>query len=89
MIIIGCSHGVHVASKISKRLRKPYSALEVTHFPDSEIKLKFKVNVKDKIVVLVQSFYGNVNDCIIETLFAAETAADLGAKKIILVALYF
>ena len=89
MIIIGCSHGLHLAKKISKKLKKPYSALEVTHFPDSEIKLRYKVDVKGKEVALVQSFYGNVNECVIEILFAAETARDLGAKKIILVAPYF
>lgn len=89
MIIIGCSHGVHVAQTIAKRLKKPYSALEVTHFPDSEIKLKFKKEVDGETVVLIQSFYGNVNDCVIETLFAAETARDLGAKKVILAAPYF
>src|SRR3989338_2927793 len=89
MIIISCSHGLHIARKIAAKLKKPYSALEVTHFPDSEIKLRFKVDVKNKDIVLVQSFYGNVNDCIIEALFAAETARDLGAKKITLVAPYF
>lgn len=75
--------------KIAQKLKKPYSALEVTRFPDSEIKLRFNVNVKGKDVVLVQSFYGIVNDCVIEALFAAETAKDLGAKMIILVAPYF
>ena len=89
MIIIGCSHGIHLARKIADKLKKQYSALEVTHFPDSEIKLKFNVDVKNKIVALVQSFYGNINDCVIETLFAAETAKDLGAKKVILAAPYF
>ena len=80
---------MHLAKKIASKLKKPYSALEVIHFPDSEIKLKFKVNVKGKVVVLVQSFYKNINDCVIETLFAAETASDLGAKRVILVAPYF
>jgi len=89
MIVIGCSHGIHLAKRIANKLRRPYSQLEVTHFPDSEIKLRFNVNVKNKVVVLVQSFYGNINDCIIEALFAAETAKDLGAKKAILVAPYF
>ncbi|MFH1642810.1 MAG: ribose-phosphate diphosphokinase [Nanoarchaeota archaeon] len=89
MIIIGCSHGLHIAEKIASKLKKPYSPLEVTHFPDSEIKLRFKINVKNKKVILVQSFYKNVNDCLIEALFAAETAKDMGAKKVILVAPYF
>jgi len=89
MIIIGLSHGLHLAKSIAGKLRKPYSALEVTRFPDSEIKLRFKVDVKGKTIVLVQSFYGNINHCVIETLFAAETARDLGARKVILAAPYF
>jgi len=89
MLIISCSHGKHLAKKISQKLKKPYSELKVTHFPDSEIKLRFKVNVRKKVVILIQSFYGNINDCVIETLFAAETASDLGAKKVILIAPYF
>src|SRR3989338_10838538 len=89
MLVIGCSHGKHIAPKIAKLNAYPYSELEVTHFPDSEIKLRYKVDVKGKEVALVQSFYGNVNECVIEILFAAETARDLGAKKIILVAPYF
>jgi len=89
MVIIALSHGTHIAKKLANKLKQPYSQLEVTHFPDSEIKLKFNTNIKNKDVILVQSFYNNINDCVIETLFAAETAADLGAKKIILVAPYF
>jgi ribose-phosphate pyrophosphokinase len=89
MLIIACSHGLHLAKKIASKLKQPYSQLEVTHFPDSEIKLKFNKNLKGKTIVLVQSFYKNINDCVIETLFAAETAKDLGAKKIILIAPYF
>ena len=89
MVIIALSHGLHIAKKLAAKLKQPYSKLEVTHFPDSEIKLKFNTDIKNKTVILVQSFYDNINDCVIETLFAAETAKDLKAKKIILVAPYF
>lgn len=89
MLIVSCSHGKHLAKKIANKLKKPYSELEVTHFPDSEIKLRFKADVRRKVVVLVQSFYNHINDCVIETLFAAETARDLRAKKVILIAPYF
>lgn len=88
-MIIGCSHGKHLAKKIAKHLKKPYSELYTKKFPDGETYLKFNVNLKNKVVILIQSFYGNVNDCLIETFFAAKTARDLGAKKIILVAPYF
>ena len=89
MIIIGCSNGKHLAEKIAKKLKAPYSELEVKKFPDGEIKIRFLSNVKGRVVVLVQSFYGAINDCVVEVIFAAETAKDLGAKKVLLMAPYF
>jgi len=89
MLIVGCSRGKHLAQKIAKKLKKPYSDLKVKKFPDNEIGIRFMSNVKGKEIVLVQSFYGNVNDCIVEVLFAVETAHELGAKKVALVAPYF
>ena len=45
--------------------------------------------MSNKNVVLVQSFYRSISDCIIEAIFAAKTAQELGAKKVVLVAPYF
>ncbi|MBI2135417.1 ribose-phosphate diphosphokinase [Candidatus Woesearchaeota archaeon] len=89
MIIIGCSRGKHIAGKIAKKLNKPYSELNAKRFPDGEIYVRFMKNVKGKDVVLVQSFYGYINDCVVEAIFAAETARELGAKSVTLVAPYF
>jgi len=93
MIIIGCSHGKHLAGKVAKRLKAKYSELQVKKFPDGETKIRFLADVKGKDVILVQSFYGDmnwdVNDCVVEAIFAAETARDLGAKKVFLAAPYF
>ncbi len=89
MIIIGCSHGRHLAAKAAKKLKKPYSELKVNKFPDGELYVRFMKNVKNKAVVLIQSFYDDINNCLIEVLFAANTAKELGAKKVILVAPYF
>ena len=58
-----------------------------------EIKIRFLTNIKGKDVALVQSFYcdsdWHINDSVVEAIFAAETAKELGAKKVILVAPYF
>ncbi len=89
MIIIGCSKGKHLAKKIAALIKKPYSELLVEKFPDNELNLRFKIDVKNKKVVLVQSFYGDINDLIVEVLFAADTARDLKAKSVSLVAPYF
>ena len=88
MLIIGCSRGRHLAQKIAKRLRCPHSNLKVKKFPDKEIGMRFMSSVRGRVVVLVQSFYGDINDCVVEALFAAETARDLGAKKVFLAAPY-
>src|SRR3989338_9668403 len=84
MLIIGCSHGKHLAEKIARKLKASYSELKVEKFPDGETNLRFMGNVKGKEVVLVQSFYGAINDCVIEVIFAADTAKELGAKKVFL-----
>ncbi len=61
--------------------------LEVDKLPDGEIRVRLpKVGKK---TVLIQSFYGDPNARILETIFAAKTARELGAKKLYLVALYF
>lgn len=89
MLIVSCSHGTHLGSSIAKRLNANHSQLTVNKFPDDEILIKFNSDLKNKKVVLVQSFYNNISDCLIEVILAAATAKELGAKKIILIAPYF
>lgn len=89
MLIINCSHGKHFGGLMAKKLRKPCSDLIVTKFPDDEIYVRFDCGLQNRHVVLVQSFYKNISDCIIEVILASKTATELGAKKVILVAPYF
>lgn len=89
MIIISCSHGKHIGSKIAKRLKAQHSEMLVNKFPDNELLVRFNADLRGKAVVLVQSFYGDISDCIVEIILASATAKDLGAKKVILAALYF
>ncbi|MDP3765889.1 MAG: ribose-phosphate diphosphokinase [Nanoarchaeota archaeon] len=89
MLIVSCSHGKHLGYLIARKLKKKHSTLIVDKFPDDELKVRFDSSLKNKIVVLIQSFYRNVSDCIVEVTLAAQTAKELQAKKIILVAPYF
>ena len=89
MIVISCSHGKHLGRQVAKKLGARHSELFVNKFPDDELLVRFNIDVKNQSVALVQSFYGNVSDCIIETILAASTAKELGAKKVMLVAPYF
>ncbi len=87
MIIIGCSASRKIAREISRKLRRPYYDLKVDSFPDGETHLGFANDLKGKNVVLVQTL-NNPNDKLIEVIFAAYTARDLGAKKVTLVVPY-
>lgn len=88
VIIIGCSGAKNIAKKMAARLKAQYSELEVEKFPDNELRVRFKINFYNKTVVLVQSFYENINDKVMEVLFAAYTARELKAKRVVLVAPY-
>jgi len=84
MILFGSSK---LARQISRKLQAEYSELLLKRFPDGELYLRLKKAVRGKKVVLVQSFVSPDLD-IIKTLFAAHTAKELGARKIVLVAPY-
>lgn len=80
-VIVFCSGAGHI--------KKGGTKLGLERFPDGEINIHFKENLKSKKVVLVQSFYGDINEKIVEVLFAGHTAKEIGAKKVELFALYF
>lgn len=87
MIIIGCSNSKKLAEKIARKLKAEYSPLTVKHFPDGELYTKFEINLKNKDIVLVQTLCP-ANEALLETIFAGQTAKELGAKKIKLVVPY-
>ncbi|MBI1934985.1 ribose-phosphate diphosphokinase [Candidatus Woesearchaeota archaeon] len=89
MLVVSCSHGKHIGNLIAKKLKKRHSFLIVDRFPDDELRVRFGSSPKNEIIALVQSFYKNISDCIIEAILAARTAKELGAKKIILISPYF
>ncbi len=88
MLIIGMRNSVKLAKSIAKHARAQFSELNSKHFPDGESNLRFMRTVKGQQVVLVNSFHPNPNDALIELIFAARTARDLGAKKVSIVAPY-
>ncbi len=89
MLIVSCSHGKHLGYSIANKLNKKHSELLTDKFPDDELHIRFNLELKDRSIILVQSFYKDISDCIIEAIFSAKTAYELGAKKVILVAPYF
>lgn len=87
-MIIGCSNSKKLARDIARKSRQEYSELIVKRFPDGELYLRFKTDVKNKEIILVNSCHPNPNDALIELIFAAKTAKELGAKRVTIVASY-
>lgn len=88
MIVTSCGNSVKLAKTLARKLKAKYSPLTILSFPDGDIYLKFNTSLTGKKVILVQSFQPLPNRSLFDLLFAAETAKDLGAKKVILVAPY-
>ncbi len=88
MIITSCGNSVKLAKSLASKLKVKFSPLTIASFPDGDIYLKFNTSLKGKKLVIVQSFHPHPDMSLFDVVFAAETAKDLGAKKVILVAPY-
>lgn len=88
MIITTCGNSEKIAKKLAKELKAEFSPLTIASFPDGDLYLRFNTELKNKTLVIVQSFQPHPDMSLFDTIFAAETAKDLGAKKVILVAPY-
>jgi len=88
MIITSCGNSINIAKKLASKLKAKFSPLTIGAFPDGDLYLKFNTELKGQTLVIVQSFQPHPDQSLFDVIFAAETAKDLGAKKIILVAPY-
>ncbi len=88
MIITTCGNSIPIAKALARKLHALYSPVTISQFPDGDIYLKYNTAVKGKKVVIVHSFQPHSNQSLLNLIVAAETARDLGAQKIILVAPY-
>lgn len=89
-LVVSCSGAKHLAKKVARKAGALYGEVSVNRFPDTEIKVKLP-KVKGKDVYFIQSFYpqeNDIDDKVMEVLFAAYTAKELKAKKIFLIAPY-
>ncbi len=88
MLITSCGNSLDIAKKVAKELKATFSPLTISEFPDGDIYLKFNTSVKGKKVVIINSLQPHADMSLFDLIWAAETAKDLGAKKVILVAPY-
>ncbi|MFH1590737.1 MAG: ribose-phosphate diphosphokinase [archaeon] len=87
MLIAGCPGAIELAKRIARKVKSHYSNVEIGTFPDGETNLRFTRPVKGQHVILVQTMRP-ANENMMEAMFAAYTARDLGAKKVTLIAPY-
>ena len=90
MLITTCGNSEKLAQELAKKLKTTatYTPLSISAFPDGDMYLKFNAPLKNKTLILVESLYPNSQRSLLRIIFAAETAKDLGAKKVILIAPY-
>jgi len=86
MIILGGTNTKQLAKKTARKLKAKYGSLILDRFPDGELYLRLPFSVKRQKVILIESMHPNPYRSLIETIFAARTCKELGAKQVILIA---
>ncbi len=78
-----------LAEKICKHLELPPGKIEVGQFPDGEVSVKIKENVRGRDVFIVQSVCAPVNRSLVELLVMIDAAKRASAKRITAVLPYY
>lgn len=88
-IILGGSSAQVLAIKIGRLLKAPVLLPEIKRFPDGEKYVRITGNVNGKTVAVIQSFYHQPDEFLIEYFLMVDTLKDLGAKRVLGVVPYF
>ncbi len=83
MIVFPMQASLSLGAAVAKKASAKPGKLKTERFSDGEIHLQFLNDVRGEDVVLVQTLHPNPNDALIQLVFAARTAKDLGARKVI------
>ena len=78
-----------LAEKIAQRLNTTLGSMEVTHFSDGEIYVRFEATIRGMDVFLVQSTSSPVNTNLMELLIMIDAAKRASAGRITAVIPYF
>jgi ribose-phosphate pyrophosphokinase len=88
VIVTSLSNSEKIAKNIAKGIESDYMKTEVSCFPDGDLYLKFKGDVKGKKVIICESFQPNSTQAMMNIVFAAQAAKQQGAKKVVVCAPY-
>ncbi len=87
-LIIGMKNSADLAKSIAKKIKASYVDLETVFLPSGEVSIKFKKDIKNLDLIFVKSFYPDPNSSILEVILTCNTAYELGAKSLTLIAPY-
>lgn len=88
MMLFGFPSVEHLARSVSKKIGSKYGRLEVKAFPDGESYIRFLRPVKNQVVAIFNDVSSGSDSAVMQSIFAIETARELGAKRTILVIPY-
>ena len=88
VIVTSLMNSERLARNIAKSIKARYIETDVKEFPDGEIYLRFKSDVRSGKLVIIESFQPNPNESLLRVIFASKSAKMQGAKKVVLVAPY-
>lgn len=86
-IVFSLFESGHLADEICQKLQYSRGAINIHHFPDKEIMIRIDTPVKNNTAIFVAST-DRPNEKMAALFFAANTAKDLGATKVGLIAPY-
>jgi ribose-phosphate pyrophosphokinase len=88
VIVIPGPASVELGKEIAEQLKAKVVLVEFKRFPDGESYIRFDGNVENENVVIVQTTSPPQDEKLIQLLFMADTAKELGAKTITAVVPY-
>ncbi|MFW6285882.1 MAG: ribose-phosphate diphosphokinase [Nanoarchaeota archaeon] len=88
MIIVSLNNSKKLAKSVAKSLNTEYGIIEINSFPDGELHMRYDCDVKNKKVVIVESMQPDPTQALLNSIFASNTAKDLGCRKVIFVTPY-
>jgi len=86
MLLLGFEDYRQAGQRLAAELDIPYQEVEVHLFPDGEHRLRLPAHLPETVIVCRSLFEPNAK--LVDLLLLSQTARDLGAKRLILVAPY-
>jgi len=87
-IVFAGTDSTGIAKRLARRIKAEYSELLVSSFPDGELRIRYPVDVSGVHVIIVNGMMPHPNRNLLESVFAIQTAKQLGAEKVTFVAPY-